>query len=188
MGVSPPVKSRKATKAGLGLRSRLVLVSWASLLFALIVGGGFATYLLMRNEQASWRARLGEAGQGMAREVAAFVSHTRDDLTTLEHLGVPALKANPELADLVLNQHDTFLEVVYFESGGELIAGAYRDQSMLASQTDLLDSPWFQAAHSGGSYVGELESLTIRRAFPRAGGTGGGGAGDRGAGANERAV
>jgi signal transduction histidine kinase/ActR/RegA family two-component response regulator/HAMP domain-containing protein len=111
----------------------------------------------MRNEQASWRARLGETGQSMAREVATFVSHTRDDLSALEYVGVPALKADPGLADLVLNQHDTFLEVVYFESGGKLIAGAYRDQSMLASQTDLLDSPWFQAAHSGGPYVGELE-------------------------------
>ncbi|MCX6070190.1 MAG: GAF domain-containing protein [Chloroflexi bacterium] len=157
MGSSPPVKPRKSSSAGLGLRSRLVLVSWTSLLIALVVGGGFASYLLMRNEEASWRARLGETGQSIAQEVADFILHTQEDLRTLDALGEPALKADPELAGLVLDQHDALLEVVYLESDGALIAEAFHDQSILAAQSDLLASPWFTTAHDGTSYLGNPE-------------------------------
>jgi signal transduction histidine kinase/ActR/RegA family two-component response regulator len=158
MAASPSVQPRKATRGGLGLRPMLVLVSWASLLVALLVGCGFAAYLLVRNEQASWRARLGEAGQSMAQATADFVSHAQDDLRALEYLGVPALEADPGLANLVLDQHDTFLEVVYLESDGVLIADAFRDQSILAAQSDLLASRWFTTASGGKTYVGELDT------------------------------
>jgi signal transduction histidine kinase/ActR/RegA family two-component response regulator len=142
-----------------------VLVSWTSLLIALVVGGGFASYLLIRNEEASWRARLGEAGQSVAQEVADFILHTREDLRTLGALSESALNADPELANRVLDQHDTLLEVVHLESDGALIAEAFRDQSILATQSDLLASPWFAAASGGKSYLGGPELSLAQEAY-----------------------
>jgi HAMP domain-containing protein len=165
MPTSHPSGKRKSTRARLGLRPRLVLFSWASLLFALIVGGGSAAYLLIRNEQASWRARLGEAGQGVAYDIADFISHAQDDLHALEYRAAPIPVSDLGLASLVLEQHDTFLEVVYFDPEGMLVAQAYRDQPVLAAQADLTALQWFTTARGGKSYVGEGEAPSAGEAY-----------------------
>jgi hypothetical protein len=75
-----------------------MLVTWTSLIIALLVGGGFGAYLLVRDVQTAWRVRLAESGRGVARVIQDLLSHTREDLSALDSLGVPELQANPQLA------------------------------------------------------------------------------------------
>ncbi len=144
---------KEPRRRSLGLRPRLVLVTWTSLIIALLLGGGFGAYLLVRDVQTAWRARLAESGWGVARAIQDLLSHTREDLSALDSLGVPELRANPQLANVILDQHDALLEVVYLESDGALIAGAYRDRPVLAEQSAVQESPWFLEARRGVSYL-----------------------------------
>jgi hypothetical protein len=64
-------------RRSLGLRPRLMLVTWTSLIIALLVGGGFGAYLLVRDVQTAWRVRLAESGWGVARAIQDLLSHTR---------------------------------------------------------------------------------------------------------------
>ena len=158
MSASPPAGKTNTYRSRYGLRQRLVFVSWASLLISLIGVGGSAAYLLIRGEQASWRARLEASGQSMAREITNSLSDTQEDLNALEYAGASPLQADPGLADLVLDQQDAYLEIVFLESDGALIASAFRDRPILAEQSDLVTSPWFSAARNGESYIGKPET------------------------------
>jgi signal transduction histidine kinase/ActR/RegA family two-component response regulator len=137
-----------------GLRQRLAILSWMSLLVTLIAVGAFAGYLLIRNEQTAWRARLGDTGKSTAREVANFLSRARDDLGMLEYTGASAMQAGPDLANLLLDQQDAYLEIAYFEPDGALISDASRATPLLAEQPDLTSQSWFQAAAGGEFSVG----------------------------------
>jgi signal transduction histidine kinase/ActR/RegA family two-component response regulator/HAMP domain-containing protein len=149
----PPTSRRRAW----GLRPRLVMVTWVSLLVAILVGGALAAYLLLRSQQVAWRERQAEAARGAAALVGNFLWHAMDDVSALDLLGQEALAADPRLANLVLDQHDAFLEVVYLDTQAQLIAGAFRDHPLLATQFTTLQSQWFQSARQGQTYFGSLQ-------------------------------
>jgi signal transduction histidine kinase/ActR/RegA family two-component response regulator/HAMP domain-containing protein len=165
MPASPPAGKTTTAGSRVSLRPRLVLVSWLTLLITLVAVGGLAAYLLIRNEQASWRARLGEAGLGIAREVASFLSRTQEELGALDYTGPSALEADPGVAGLVLNQQDAYLEIAYFGSDGALITSAFRDQTLLAEASDPASEAWFVAARDGASYVGDEQTPPAGEAY-----------------------
>ena len=160
MAASPPLKTGKAPKVhrGMRLRTRLLLVAWTVVLSALLAGGAVAGYLLLRTEQAAWKVRLGDVARGSAVLVGSLVGHWQDDLRGVDLLGGEGLEVDPRLASLVLDQHDEFLEIAYFEADGALIASASRDPSVLAAEPAVQEAPWFVDARQGRSHVGGVES------------------------------
>ncbi len=140
-----------------GLRPRLVMLTWAVVVLSLLAGGAFAAFLLESREQASWRQRVAEAARGAAVDIRGFLEHAIDDTRALDLLGSEALSLNPELANVILGQHETFLEVSYLEPDGTQIAGASLDEPILGSPSAGSAPEWFEAARQGQTYYGQLE-------------------------------
>ena len=125
------------------------MLTWAVVVLSLLAGGAFAALLLESREQASWRQRVADAARGAAVDIRGFLEHAIDDTRALDLLGSEALSLNPELANVILGQHETFLEVSYLEPDGTQIAGASLDEPILSSPSAASAPAWFEAARQG---------------------------------------
>ncbi len=141
------------------------MLTWATVLLSLLAGGAFAAFLLESREQASWHQRVAEAARGAASDIRIFLEHAIDDVRALDLLGSETLTLNPELANVILRQHETFLEVSYLEADGSQIAGASLDEPILGSSSAGSAPEWFEAARQGQMYYGELEISSDGKPF-----------------------
>jgi two-component sensor histidine kinase/HAMP domain-containing protein len=128
-----------------------------TLLLALLVIGAGIFLLTAWIERQSWQDRQGEVAHHTGEAVAAFVQRVHDSLSVVGALGQDTLEAEPGVMASLLRQNDVLSEVIGVDAKGDWFASASRDEPVLTSLGSIADSRWFQQAHAGSTYVGDLQ-------------------------------
>ncbi|HHW78885.1 MAG TPA: hypothetical protein GX399_17930, partial [Xanthomonadaceae bacterium] len=151
-------QGRPQTRLRGSLRRQLLAVFGAALLVVLLASVLGVAYLVNRTEQAGWRGRQQEAARRAAETVGAFLERERRVLLLLDLFGRDELAAagSTELEEL-LERNPAFLEIVYLDAAGKVMAHAPRDNAVLASLFTIPQSSWFVKARQGQHYVGDVQ-------------------------------
>ncbi|MDS4039932.1 MAG: response regulator [Candidatus Competibacter sp.] len=115
-------------------------------------------YLVNRTEQEGWRGRQQEATWRAAETVGAFLEREQRVLLLVDVFGRDELAAerSTELEDF-LRRHPVFLEIVYLDATGRVLAHAPKDSAVLANSFTIPQSNWFVTARQGQHYIGDVQ-------------------------------
>ncbi|HYQ91216.1 MAG TPA: ATP-binding protein, partial [Candidatus Competibacteraceae bacterium] len=140
------------------LRGQLLAVFGAALLVLLLASMLGVSYLVNRTEQAGWHGRQQEATQRAAEAISAFLEREQRVLLLLDLFGHDELVAerSEELEEL-LQGNPAFLEIVYLNAAGQVLAYAPKGSAVLANLFTIPQSHWFVQARQGHNYVGDVQ-------------------------------
>jgi PAS domain S-box-containing protein len=153
------LKSRLAARLGYRHSLRRYLMSFLGVLMTitLIAVAVSVSGSVTQIESEAWRGRQREAARNAAQTVATFFQRAEDFLSLVSLFGADELRADPQPLRELLEQYPAFLEVVYVDAGGRVLANTYRDRPVLASLFTISQSQWFQEAVAGGRYHGGVQ-------------------------------
>ncbi len=152
---SPPLWSGSLSG---GLRRQLLVVFGAALLLVVLASVLGVAYLVNRTEQEGWRGRQQEAVRRAAETVDAFLTRKQRVLLLLDEFGHDELMVEHSTAlEEFLRRHSVFLEIVYLNATGQVLAHAPKDGAVLANLFTIPQSNWFVKARQGQSYVGDVQ-------------------------------
>ena len=140
------------------LRQQLLTVFGAALLVVLLASVLGVAYLVNRTEHESWRDRQQEAARRAAETVGAFLEREQRVLLLLDLFGHDELakERSTELEEL-LARNPAFLEFVYLNAAGKVMAHAPKDGAVLANLFTIPQSSWFVKARQGQNYIGDVQ-------------------------------
>mgnify|MGYP000899868575 CR=1 FL=1 len=141
-----------------GLRRQLLTVFGTVLLIVLLASMLGIAYLVNRAEQAGWQGRQQEAARRAAATVGAFLAREQEILLLLDLFGRDELaKEHSTKLEELPRRNPAFLEVVYLNATGQVLAHAPRDGAVLANLFAIPQSRWFMQARQGRNHVGDVQ-------------------------------
>jgi signal transduction histidine kinase/HAMP domain-containing protein/ActR/RegA family two-component response regulator len=149
----------------LTLRNTLLMAMGAVLLISLIVIATGVSVYVAGSEEDAWRNRQTADARQAAMVVETFIEKSRSALSLLGIMDVDDLLAHPEHLEELIRQHPSLLEVVRFDSEGEVIAAEHLDADLLSGIITVAQSNWFQSARRGNSYLGNIQLSAQNRPY-----------------------
>ncbi len=125
-------------------------------LFFLVLVSVLVTLFLYKAEQISWHSREREALNSAVSAVEAFNQRAEDQLILSGAVEKNELSSEAALHQL-LNLNPAFLEVIYLDQQGGLLASANRDKPLLENLFTTAEAAWFRKALNGDIYVGDAQ-------------------------------
>ncbi|MDG4551691.1 MAG: response regulator [Candidatus Contendobacter sp.] len=140
------------------LRRQLLAVFGTALLIMLLASMSGIAYLVNHTELTGWQGRQQEAARRAADTVGAFFRQEREFLLLLDLFAHDELikEQSAELEEL-LRRNPAFLEIVYLNTAGLVLAHAPKGGAMLANLFTIPQSLWFIQARQGQNYVGDVQ-------------------------------
>jgi diguanylate cyclase (GGDEF)-like protein len=138
------------------IRRQVMALLGAVLLFLLILVSGLVTLFLFKTEQNAWRAREHEALSSAVSAVEAFNQRAVDQLILCGAVEKTDLGGDTAMRQL-LSLNPAFLEVIYLDDQGALLASANRDKPLLENLFTTSQAAWFRKALNGEVYVGDAQ-------------------------------
>jgi PAS domain S-box-containing protein len=108
-------------------------------------------------ETAAWRGRQSEVARTAATLIGQVLEDTRDALRFAGLSKRAHLVQQPELFQAMLREESELHELVRLDAEGNLIASAFRDESILAHVFTLAQSVWFQRARAGNFFTSNVQ-------------------------------
>jgi PAS domain S-box-containing protein len=148
------------------LRRQLLTVFGAALCIVLLASMLGIGYLVNHAELKGWQDRQLEAARRAAETVGTFLEREQEILLLLDLFGHDELTAerSTELDEL-LQRNPAFLEVVYLDAAGRILAHAPKDGAVLANPLTIPQSRWFLEARQGRGSVGDVQLSTEDRTY-----------------------
>jgi signal transduction histidine kinase len=139
------------------LRRQLLTVFCIALLIFLFASVAGIFLLVNKTERDGWEGRQKEATQRVAQTVADFLDRQQNLLQLLDLFGRKVGKSDPAALDKLLRSQPALMELVYLSTGGQVIAHAPKDKSVLGNLFTIPQSNWFLVARNGESYIGDIQ-------------------------------
>ncbi|MBI5878264.1 MAG: GAF domain-containing protein [Chloroflexi bacterium] len=147
------------------LRARLMgLLGIIFLVTVLVVTLGVSAFV-SRTEDEAWRDRQGEAANNAAIRVALFLDGIADTMRTLGIIKRSDLEDDPQIAQRLLTRDSGLLELIRIDTSGQVYAGAYRDEPLLANLYTIRQSNWFRLARAGEPYIGDVQISSLNEPY-----------------------
>ncbi|MFO1424594.1 MAG: response regulator [Candidatus Competibacteraceae bacterium] len=153
------VKQGRASARPWGnLRQQLLTVFGTALFIVLLASMLGIAYLVDHTELTAWQGRQQEAARRAAATVGAFLAREQEMLLLLDLFGRDELaEAQSTALEELLRRNPAFLEIVYLNSAGLVLAHAPKSGAMLANLFTIPQSLWFMQARQGQNYVGDVQ-------------------------------
>ena len=124
---------------------------------SLLVMGFGVTRFVYQTEQSAWQDRQTEITRNAVKTMGLFMRDSRQALFQISFFDPAYLNANPQILYKFLHAENGFLELVYVDAHGQVIAHADRDTPILAASFTIAASNWFHLARIGQTYLGDVE-------------------------------
>ncbi len=148
-----------------GLWARFMSLFGVAILITTLALAAMIVAFVYQTEQSSWRGRQGEAARNAATTVSAFVQRAVDALTTFAIWGRDEVAERPAEFAALLEHNPEYLEVIYLDEHGQLLAQTHHDRPVLADLFTIPQSNWFQAARSGRTYFSNAQISSTNRPY-----------------------
>ncbi len=113
---------------------------------SLLVMGFGVTRFVYQTEQSAWQDRQTEITRNAVKTMGLFMRDSRQALFQISFFDPAYLNANPQILYKFLHAENGFLELVYVDAHGQVIAHADRDTPILAASFTIAASNWFHLA------------------------------------------
>ncbi len=146
--------------------SARVLLLFAAVLIVLLVVLLVAVFITVSNTEAvQWQGRQAEAARNAVFRVQSFLGAAQREL------GIAAqfsdLVDRPQLPALLLSDNNAFLEVLFVDEAGKVLANEFRDRSVLGASAFITQANWFlqATARPDTVYVSSIQLAADTRPY-----------------------
>lgn len=139
--------------------SVLIAIGIVFIVAVAIMGAAISSFV-RATEVEAWQGRQREAAGYAGQTVAEFLSGVEETLRIVGVIHPDYLAQQLDVMHTVLSNNPALLEMVVLDSSGEILASAYRDSPVLASQFTISQSNWFIQAREGENFLGNVQIAT----------------------------